>query len=60
MFQVIRPNDLRNDLYVTLVGGEFNKGSSDRNIEVTVTAHDDVGAIINVSSILHLSNRNWK
>jgi len=48
--EIILPNDVRNDLYVTLVSAEFHKGtkSSDKNIEVTVTAHNDSGAVINV------------
>jgi dedicator of cytokinesis protein 1 len=36
--EVILPGDIRNDLYLTLVQGEFSKGSkkSERNVEVTV------------------------
>ena len=36
--EVILPGDIRNDLYLTLISGEFSKGSkkSERNIEVTV------------------------
>ncbi|XP_049823522.1 dedicator of cytokinesis protein 1 isoform X5 [Aethina tumida] len=36
--EVILPGDVRNDLYLTLLSGEFNKGnkSSDKNVEVTV------------------------
>ncbi|CAG2106061.1 unnamed protein product, partial [Medioppia subpectinata] len=36
--EVILPGDIRNDLYLTLVSGEFSKGSkkSERNVEVTV------------------------
>ena len=36
--EVILPGDIRNDLYLSLISGEFSKGSkkSERNIEVTV------------------------
>jgi len=49
--EVILPNDVRNYVYVTLIGGEFHKGNkgSDKNIEITDTAHNDNEAIINVS-----------
>lgn len=37
--EVILPGDVRNDLYLTLISGEFNKGSksTDKNVEVTVS-----------------------
>lgn len=37
--EVILPGDVRNDLYLTLIGGEFSKGSksTDKNVEVTVS-----------------------
>lgn len=36
--EVILPGDVRNDLYLTLISGEFSKGSksTDKNVEVTV------------------------
>lgn len=45
---IILPEDVRNDLYLTLVSGEFYKGSkkSERNIEVTVKVLDDNGNVI--------------
>lgn len=45
--EVIFPGDIRNDLYLTLVNGEFSKGSkgSDKNIEVTAMVCDDKGTI---------------
>lgn len=48
---VVMPGDVRNDLYVTLVSGEFSRGSkaSDRNVEVTVRICDDKGRTIPVS-----------
>lgn len=47
--EVIFPGDVRNDLYLTLVSGEFTKGSSkgsDKNIEVTVVVCDEKGEIV--------------
>ncbi|CAH0555295.1 unnamed protein product [Brassicogethes aeneus] len=43
--EVILPGDVRNDLYLTIVGGEFNKGnkSSDKNVEVTVKVCNSSG-----------------
>lgn len=50
---VIMPGDVRNDLYITLLSGEFSRGTktSDRNVEVTVRVCDDKGKIIPVSTI---------
>jgi hypothetical protein len=49
--EVILPGDVRNDLYLTLVSGEFSKGSksTDRNVEVTVRVCNEKGQIIPVS-----------
>lgn len=49
--EVILPGDVRNDLYLTLVGGEFSKGSksTDRNVEVTVRVCNEKGQSIPVS-----------
>lgn len=46
--EVILPGDVRNDLYLTLVGGEFAKGSksSDKNIEVTATVCNEKGVVV--------------
>lgn len=46
--EVIFPGDIRNDLYLTLVSGEFSKGtkSTDKNIEVTVVVCNDKGAVV--------------
>lgn len=46
--EVIFPGDVRNDLYLTLVNGEFSKisKSSDKNIEVTAVVCDDKGQIV--------------
>lgn len=45
---IILPEDVRNDLYLTLVSGEFHKGSkkSEHNIEVTVKVIDENGNIM--------------
>lgn len=49
--EVILPGDVRNDLYLTLVSGEFSKGSksTDRNVEVTVRVCNEKGQSIPVS-----------
>lgn len=46
--EVIFPGDVRNDLYLTLISGEFTKGSkgSDKNIEVTAVVCDEKGSIV--------------
>lgn len=46
--EVILPGDVRNDLYLTLVMGEFAKGSktSDKNVEVTVSVCNEKGQCI--------------
>ncbi|XP_053976094.1 dedicator of cytokinesis protein 1 isoform X2 [Hylaeus volcanicus] len=43
--EVILPGDVRNDLYLTLISGEFNKGSksTDKNVEVTVKVCNESG-----------------
>lgn len=46
--EVIFPGDVRNDLYLTLVNGEFNKSSknSDVNIEVKAVVCNEKGEIV--------------
>lgn len=46
--EVILPGDVRNDLYLTLVSGEFSKGSksTDKNVEVTVKVCSEDGTSI--------------
>lgn len=48
--EVILPGDVRNDLYLTLVGGEFPKGNktSDKNVEVVVKVCNEKGVAIPV------------
>ncbi|XP_060530077.1 dedicator of cytokinesis protein 1 isoform X2 [Cylas formicarius] len=43
--EVILPGDVRNDLYLTLLGGEFAKGnkSSEKNVEVTMKVFNGSG-----------------
>ncbi|XP_066581822.1 dedicator of cytokinesis protein 1 isoform X2 [Prorops nasuta] len=43
--EVILPGDVRNDLYLTLISGEFSKGSksTDKNVEVTVKVCNEDG-----------------
>lgn len=43
---VIMPGHVRNDLYLTLERGEFEKGGKSKNIEVTVVVLDYKGNII--------------
>lgn len=52
--EVILPGDVRNDLYLTLIAGEFPKGNktSDKNVEVTVTVCNEKGQSIPVSFFL--------
>ncbi|KAL7286180.1 hypothetical protein TKK_0019548 [Trichogramma kaykai] len=46
--EVILPGDVRNDLYLTLVSGEFSRGSksTDKNVEVTVKVCNEEGVAI--------------
>ncbi|XP_076266832.1 dedicator of cytokinesis protein myoblast city isoform X3 [Rhynchophorus ferrugineus] len=46
--EVILPGDVRNDLYLTLLNGEFTKGSktSEKNVEVVVKVYNDKGQVI--------------
>ncbi|XP_011337215.1 dedicator of cytokinesis protein 1 isoform X1 [Ooceraea biroi] len=46
--EVILPGDVRNDLYLTLISGEFSKGSksTDKNVEVTVKICNEHGTVI--------------
>lgn len=52
--EVILPGDVRNDLYLTLLSGEFSKGakSTDKNVEVSVTVCDEAGRAIPVNRII--------
>jgi hypothetical protein len=51
--EVILPGDVRNDLYLSLVSGEFSKGSksTDKNVEVTVRVCNEKGQSIPVSHL---------
>ncbi|KAG1690288.1 Dedicator of cytokinesis protein 1 [Nymphon striatum] len=45
--EIILPGDIRNDLYLTLIQGEYSRGSSkssERNVEVNVTNAISIGA----------------
>lgn len=47
--EVIFPGDVRNDLYLTLLSGEFSKGASktsDKNIELTVVVCNEKGQVV--------------
>ncbi|XP_042193007.1 dedicator of cytokinesis protein 1 isoform X3 [Callorhinchus milii] len=43
--EIIMPGDVRNDIYVTLVQGDFDKGNktTSKNVEVTMTVYDEEG-----------------
>ncbi|KAM3859328.1 dedicator of cytokinesis protein 1 isoform 9-T9 [Diretmus argenteus] len=43
--EIIMPGDVRNDIYVTLALGEFDKGSktTPKNVEVTMSVYDEDG-----------------
>jgi dedicator of cytokinesis protein 1 len=49
--EVILPGDVRNDLYLTLIKGEFSKGNKtcDKNVEVVVRVCNEKGEPIPVS-----------
>jgi len=51
---IILPGDVRNDLYVTLDRGEFERGgkSTSKNIQVTVSVLDGDGNILEVRMFL--------
>ncbi|KAJ7403376.1 hypothetical protein BTVI_77545 [Pitangus sulphuratus] len=43
--EIVLPGDVRNDIYVTLIQGEFDKGKkkTPKNVEVTMSVHDEDG-----------------
>lgn len=43
--EIIMPGDVRNDIYVTLTQGDFDKGSktTPKNVEVTMSVYDEDG-----------------
>lgn len=47
------PGDVRNDIYVTLVQGDFDKGSKTtaKNVEVTVSVYDEDGKRLEVLTV---------
>lgn len=46
------PDDVRNDLYLTLIQGEFKKGTkkADKNVEVTVEVCNQHGEVLQVEN----------
>ncbi|CAJ0926411.1 unnamed protein product [Ranitomeya imitator] len=46
--EIILPGDVRNDIYITLIQGEFDKGKkkTQKNVEVTVSVHDQDGNLL--------------
>ncbi|KAJ0060440.1 hypothetical protein NL108_011525 [Boleophthalmus pectinirostris] len=54
--EIIMPGDVRNDIYVTLVQGDFDKGSktTPKNVEVTMTVYDEDGKRLETRPLLPL------
>uniref|UniRef100_A0A4X2JXC8 Dedicator of cytokinesis 5 n=2 Tax=Vombatus ursinus TaxID=29139 RepID=A0A4X2JXC8_VOMUR len=46
--EIILPGDVRNDIYVTLIHGEFDKGKkkTPKNVEVTMCVYDEDGTLL--------------
>ncbi|KAM6220202.1 dedicator of cytokinesis protein 5 [Rhynchocyon petersi] len=46
--EIILPGDVRNDIYVTLIHGEFDKGKkkTPKNVEVTMSVYDEEGKLV--------------
>ncbi|XP_038166630.1 dedicator of cytokinesis protein 5 isoform X2 [Arvicola amphibius] len=46
--EIILPGDVRNDIYVTLIHGEFDKGKkkTPKNVEVTMSVFDEDGSLL--------------
>ncbi|XP_023592526.1 dedicator of cytokinesis protein 5 [Trichechus manatus latirostris] len=46
--EIILPGDVRNDIYVTLIHGEFDKGKkkTPKNVEVTMSVYDEDGKLL--------------
>ncbi|NXS13437.1 DOCK2 protein, partial [Neodrepanis coruscans] len=51
--RTVPTGDVRNDIYLTLVQGEFDKGSkkTQKNVEVTVCVCDETGSV--VQNVIH-------
>uniref|UniRef100_A0A5F8H4U8 Dedicator of cytokinesis 5 n=1 Tax=Monodelphis domestica TaxID=13616 RepID=A0A5F8H4U8_MONDO len=49
--EIILPGDVRNDIYVTLIHGEFDKGKkkTPKNVEVTMSVYDEDGTLLEVA-----------
>ncbi|XP_069872785.1 dedicator of cytokinesis protein 5 isoform X1 [Dipodomys merriami] len=46
--EIILPGDVRNDIYITLIHGEFDKGKkkTPKNVEVTMSVFDEEGNLL--------------
>lgn len=51
--EIIMPGDVRNDIYLTLQGGDFDKynKTTQKNVEVIMWVCDEEGKVIQVSSL---------
>lgn len=57
--EIIMPGDVRNDIYLTLQGGDFDKynKTTQKNVEVIMWVCDEEGKVIQVSSVTRGSMR---
>lgn len=53
MLFFLTSGDVRNEIYITLMQGEFNKGSktSEKNVEVTIQVCNQRGETLEVCSV---------
>lgn len=51
--EIIMPGDVRNDIYLTLQGGDFDKynKTTQKNVEVIMLVCDEEGKVIQVSGV---------
>lgn len=54
---VLSPGNVRNDFYVTLLQGEFDRGKkkTPKNVEVILSVHDDEGNPMEVNWMSHFT-----
>lgn len=52
------PGNVRNDFYVTLLQGEFDRGKkkTPKNVEVILSVHDNEGNPMEVKEAMHARN----
>lgn len=59
--EIIMPGDVRNDIYLTLQGGDFDKynKTTQKNMEVIMWVCDEEGKVIQVSGMSACWNRDY-